>query len=88
MVFLTVGSPAIEDVTLDDGEGRMARGGHGLPKVEFPLLLACRAEQCMGPRPEFGDSSIPAGNCGPVSSDASRSKQRKRHLFVLTPYRI
>jgi hypothetical protein len=29
----------------------------------------CRADQCIGPGPEFGNSRIPAGNCGPVSSD-------------------
>jgi hypothetical protein len=37
--------------------------------VAFAPLLACRADQCIGPGPEFRDSLIPAGNCGPVSSD-------------------
>jgi hypothetical protein len=37
--------------------------------VKFPLLLVCRVNQCMGPGPEFGDSSIPAGSCVPVSFD-------------------
>jgi hypothetical protein len=29
----------------------------------------CRADQCIGPGSEFGDSPDPAKNCGPVSSD-------------------
>jgi hypothetical protein len=33
-------------------------------------LLVCRADQCMGPGLESWDSPIPAGNCGPVNSDA------------------
>jgi hypothetical protein len=38
--------------------------------VEFgPPLLVFRVDQCMGPGPKTWDSLIPAGNCGPVSSD-------------------
>jgi hypothetical protein len=29
----------------------------------------CRADQCIGPSPETRGYPIPAGNCGPVSSD-------------------
>jgi hypothetical protein len=32
-------------------------------------VLVCRADQCIGPGPEFRGSRISAGNCGPVSSD-------------------
>jgi hypothetical protein len=38
--------------------------------IELPPLLVYRANQCIGPGPEFGDSSIPIGDCGPVSADA------------------
>jgi hypothetical protein len=44
----------------------------------------CGADQCIGPDPEFGDSSIPAGNCGPVSSDIL--ERRVRILYELMFY--
>jgi hypothetical protein len=40
----------------------------------------CRADQCIGPGPEFRDSPIPAGNCGPVSSDVH---VLDRHVCIL-----
>jgi hypothetical protein len=46
----------------------------------FAPLLVCRAHQCIGPSPEFGDSPIPAGNCGPVSSDIH---MLDRHVCIL-----
>jgi hypothetical protein len=51
--------------------------------VEFAPLLVCRADQCIGPDPEFGDSTIPAGNCGPVSSDIHMKVSTYRHLYKM-----
>jgi hypothetical protein len=45
------------------------------------IVLVCRADQCIGPGPEFGDSPIPAGNCGPVSSDIHMLDRHVRILY-------
>jgi hypothetical protein len=46
----------------------------------------CRADQCIGPGPEFGDSPIPAGNCGPVSSDIHMLDRHVRILYEFMFY--
>jgi hypothetical protein len=43
-------------------------------------LLVCRADQCIGPGPESRGFPIPAGNCGPVSSDVY---VLDRHVHIL-----
>jgi hypothetical protein len=40
----------------------------------------CRADQCIGSSPEFEDSPVPAGNCGPVSSGVH---MLDRHVHIL-----
>jgi hypothetical protein len=40
--------------------------------------------QCIGQGPESGNSSIPAGNCGPVSSDLYVLDRHVRILYELT----
>jgi hypothetical protein len=54
--------------------------------VEFLPLLVCRADQCMDPGPELGDSYIPAGNCGPVTYDGHILDRRVRILYKLMFY--
>jgi hypothetical protein len=46
----------------------------------FSPLLVCGADQYIVPGPEFGDSLIPAENCGPVSSDVH---VLDRHVCIL-----
>jgi hypothetical protein len=46
----------------------------------LPPLLVCRVDQCMGPGSESWDSPIPAGKCGPISSDVY---MLDRHVHIL-----
>jgi hypothetical protein len=55
-------------------------------KVCPPPLLVCRVDQCIDPGPEFGDSSIPAGNCGPISSDVYVLDRHVRILYEFMFY--
>jgi hypothetical protein len=60
---------------------------HPAVAVEFaPPLLVCRADQCIVPSLEFGDSPIPAGNCGPVSSDIHMLDGHVRILYKFMFY--
>jgi hypothetical protein len=49
--------------------------------VEFAPLLLSKFDQCIGPGLQFGDSPIPARNCGSVSSDVHVLDRRVRILY-------
>jgi hypothetical protein len=52
----------------------------------LPHPLVCRVDQCISPGPEFRDYPIPAGNCGPISSDLHVLDRHVRILYKFMFY--
>jgi hypothetical protein len=51
-----------------------------------PRPASVQGDQCIGPGPEFRGSPIPAGNCGPVSSDVYVLDRHVRILYEFMFY--
>jgi hypothetical protein len=63
------------------GEGDIRiQHGKTVRILDCAPLLVCKADQYIGPSVEFGDSPVPAGNCGPVSSGVH---MLDRHVCIL-----